>query len=184
MIKVYSFLSDIKRSYLTIAPTNVKTNLLFDYFESCAKEKIPDNITFKVVKGKKNYDLIRLHQAECHYFYSQKLIDVLSQFVDMSDKCYPIKIEGVEEQYYVIYNLPEYPYLNKEKAMFKEEPAFFMGSEITSPLFCITDTYLHIITEDLKNQLVKNKISNIVFTECFVCTEEEYEDWKKTQIKE
>ena len=31
-----------------------------------------------------------------------------SQFVDMSDKCYPIRIEGVEKQYYVIYNLKKY----------------------------------------------------------------------------
>lgn len=98
--------------------------------------------------------------------------------MDMSDKCYPIKIEGMEEQYYVIYNLDHYPFLNREKAMFDKEPYFFRGKEITTPLFGIRNTVLHVVTEELKNALIKNKISNIEFVESFLCTKEEYKEWQ------
>ena len=98
----------------------------------------------------------------------------------MSNKCYPIKIEGVEEQYYVIYNLNAYPYLNKEKAMFNEEPPFFCGTEIKIPLFSVVDTHRFVITEEIKNALIKNKISNIDFSEEFLCTEKEYKEWQKS----
>ena len=105
----------------------------------------------------------------------------MAQFFDISNKCYPIKVEGIEEQYYVIYNLDEFTYLNKEKAMFDEEPSFYLGSKITTPFFGITSTRCFVVTEEIKNALIKNKISNIYFKETFLCTEEEYEEWQKSK---
>ena len=102
---VFDFLNDFKRSQLEII-ANVSNKLLWEYLVPYKNEKLPENITFKVAAGKKNYDVIRLFQSG-EYFFSQKFIDVLSQFMDMSDKCYPIKVEGAEEQYYVIYNLDQ-----------------------------------------------------------------------------
>lgn len=177
METVFNFYNDFKRSQLELE-SDAPYSLLDKYLVPYQKERLPESVTFKVAAGKKNYDIIRLFESvQC--FYSQKFIDILSQFIDMSDKCYPIKIEGTEEQYYVIYNLKKYPFLNKEKAIFDEEPYFYCGKEIKTPLSCITNTYIKIVTEELKNALINNKISNIRFKEAYLCTREEYKAWKK-----
>ena len=179
MNSVFDFHNAFKRSQLEII-SNIPNKLIWDYLVPYKKERLPENITFKIAAGKKNYDLIRLFQSG-EFFFSQKFIDVLSQYMDMSNKCYPIKIEGAEQQYYVIYNLKKYPYLNKNKALFDEEPSFYSGKEITAPLFGITDTRCFVVTEELKNALIKNKISNIYFEESYIGTKEEYKEWKKAQ---
>lgn len=179
MKTVFNFHNDFKRSQLEISP-DVSYNLLWEYLVPYKDEKLPENVTFKVAIGKKNYDVIRLFESG-EYFFSQKFIDVLSQFMNMSDKCYPIKVDGAEEQYYVIYNLDKYPYINEEKASFDKEPSFYCGKEITAPLFGINDTRCFVVTEEVKNALIKNKISNIYFEESFLCTKEEYKVWKKSQ---
>ena len=179
MTTVFNFHNAFKRSQLEII-SNIPNKLIWDYLVPYKKERLPENITFKIAAGKKNYDLIRLFQSG-EFFFSQKFIDVLSQYMDMSNKCYPIKIEGAEQQYYVIYNLKKYPYLNKNKALFDEEPSFYSGKEITAPLFGITDTRCFVVTEELKNALIKNKISNIYFEESYIGTKEEYKEWKKAQ---
>ena len=179
MTTVFNFHNAFKRSQLEII-SNIPNKLIWDYLVPYKKERLPENITFKIAAGKKNYDLIRLFQSG-EFFFSQKFIDVFLQFMDMSDKCYPIKVEGAEQQYYVIYNLKKYPYLNKNKALFDEEPSFYSGKEITAPLFGITDTRCFVVTEELKNALIKNKISNIYFEESYIGTKEEYKEWKKAQ---
>ncbi len=181
MITVFSLGNAWKRSQLEIA-SEISYKILCERLIPYQKEKLPDNVTFKVATGKKAYDLIRLYESG-EYFFSQKIIDILSQFVDMSNKCYPINIEGVDKQYYVIYNLYAYPYLNKEKAMFEEEPPFFCGTKINTPLFSVTSTNRFVVTEDIKNTLIKNKISNIDFSKEFLCSEEEYKDWQKYNRK-
>ena len=95
MNTVFDLINDSKRSQLEIV-SNVSYTLLWDYLVPYKKEKLPDGITFRVSAGKKNYDVIRLFESG-EYFFSQKFIDVLSQFMDMSDKCYPIKVEDAEE---------------------------------------------------------------------------------------
>ena len=179
MTTVFNFHNAFKRSQLEII-SNIPNKLIWDYLVPYKKERLPENITFKIAAGKKNYDLIRLFQSG-EFFFSQKFMEVFSQFMDMSDKCYPIKVEGAEQQYYVMYNLDNYSFLNKEKAMFDKEPYFYCGKEITAPLFGINDTRCFVVTEELKNALIKNKISNIDFTESFLCTREEYKEWKKAQ---
>lgn len=178
MITVFNIHNDFKRSALEIS-SDASYKLLWEYLVPYQKKKLPESVTFKVAAGKKEYDLIRLFQSG-EFFFSQRFIDVLSKFIDMSNKCYPIKIEGAEEQYYVIYNLDEYPYLNKDKAIFNEEPHFYCGKGTETSFFSITNTRLFVVTEDIKNALIKNKISNIDFKEAFLCTEEEYKEWQKT----
>lgn len=179
MIIVNNFYDALKRSEIEIFSDDLPYKLLCDYLIPYHKEKLPDSVTFKVSAGKKNYDVIRLFESgEC--FFSQKFINVLSQFMDMSDKCYPIKVEGLEEQYYVIYNLDHYPFINKNRSMFNDEPSFYSGKKITTPLFGITDTRCHVVTKEIKNALIKNKISNIEFEESFLCTKEEYKEWRKS----
>ena len=79
------------------------------------------------------------------------IIEVLSQFVDMSDKCYPIKIEGVEEQYYVIYNLKTYPFWNKDDVVSAyDDPEYFGIHDKSIPIFGIDDTAYIIVSEEIK----------------------------------
>ena len=100
MITYYKIFNRFKRSMLEIT-SETDYKILRKYLDPLRKEKLPDDIKFKVAVGKKNYDIIRLYECG-EEFYSQRIIDVLSQFVDMSNKCYPIKIEGILEQYYII----------------------------------------------------------------------------------
>ena len=63
--------------------------------------------------------------------------------------------------------------------MFDEEPSFYLDSKITTPFFGITSTRCFVVTEEIKNALIKNKITNIDFEETFLCTKEEYKEWQR-----
>ena len=154
--------------------------ILRRYLDPLQKEKLPDGIKFKVAAGKKPYDITRLY-GFVEEFYSQRFIDVLSQFVDMSDKCYPITIEGIiEPQYYVIYNLDAYSFINRKEHKFIEDPCFWDVHDASLQLFGIKGTSFVIVSEDIKNALLSNKISNIFLTESFGCTKDEYKELKRT----
>lgn len=181
MISFYNFHSRNKRGMLVIAP-EVSDNTIVRYLKPLQKEKLPVGITFNVVAGKKMYDIIGLHHSWI-VFFSQKIIDILSQFIDMSDKCYPIVISGIEEQYYVIHNLQAYYLLNKEKQLFIDSPRYYKVYPPYLPIFGIDATGTIVVSEEVKDALLKNKASNIEFVECFGCTLEEYEEIKKNKSR-
>ena len=145
------------------------------------KMTLPNNITFSVVSGKKSYDIIRIYQA-VGKFFSKRIIDVFSQFIDMSDKCYPINIKDVDMKYYAIFNLSEVPYLNRKENNFLEEPFFIDARNMNAPIFSIKDSRLIFVTEEVKDALFDNKITNIYLEECFSCSGDGYERIKKTGI--
>ena len=145
------------------------------------KMTLPNNITFSVVSGKKSYDIIRIYQA-VGKFFSKRIIDVFSQFIDMSDKCYPINIKDVDMKYYAIFNLSEVPYLNRKENNFLEEPFFIDDRNMNAPIFSIKDSRLIFVTEEVKDALFDNKITNIYLEECFSCSRDGYERIKKTGI--
>ena len=145
------------------------------------KMTLPNNITFSVVSGKKSYDIIRIYQA-VGKFFSKIIIDVFSQFIDMSDKCYPINIKDVDMKYYAIFNLSEVPYLNRKENNFLEEPFFIDARNMNAPIFSIKDSRLIFVTEEVKDALFDNKITNIYLEECFSCSRDGYERIKKTGI--
>ena len=178
MKTVFNIHNAFKQSQLEIS-SNTSYDLLYEYLVPYKKDMLPEDVFFEVATGKKSYDLIRLFQSG-EFFFSQRFIDVLAHHVDMSDKCYPIKIKGIEEQYYVIYNIEESSYLNKEKSMFDEEPPFYCKNNIRNPLFAISNTRHFVVTDKLKNEIINNKLTNIEFTESFLCTREEYKEWRKS----
>ncbi len=180
MKTIYMFTHRFKRSMLEIT-SDTDYDTLWKYLNPLQTEKLPDNITFRVAAGKKAYDIIRLYESG-EKFHSQKVIDVLSQFVDMTDKCYPIKIEGVEEQYYFIYNLKAYPYLNRKENFYVDKPFYFGVEDSLIPIFGIQDTQYRIVSEDVKDALLKNKVTNIELMECFGCSKEEYKKIKKSKF--
>ena len=48
-----------------------------------------------------------------------------------------------------------------------------------SSFFSVANTNRFVVTEEIKNALIKNKISNIDFSKDYLCSEDEYKDWKK-----
>ena len=159
----------------------------YDILDKCLDptqtEKLPDDVCFKVAAGKKDYDIIRYYGVGWE-FYSQKIIDVLSQFVDMSDKCYPVKIDGVEKQYYVINNLKTYPFWNKDDVVsMYDDPCYFGINDKSISIFGIENTAFIIVSEEIKDALLKSKISNIELKETFGCSIEEYKKIKESNFK-
>ena len=169
-----------KNSMLEIT-SEIPVEYSWQYLTECSKDKLPDGIDFSVATGKKAYDIIRFFERG-EYFYSQRIINVFSQFIDMSDKCYPIIIKNVDMQYYVIYNLYGVPWINRKENTFCEEPNFIDASNTNVPIFCIENTGCFIVTEEVKDALFDNKITNISLKECFSCLREGYERIKKTGI--
>lgn len=182
MISSFSLAYRLKRGMLEIASAT-PDDILDKYLDPTQTEKLPEDVCFKVAAGKKEYDLIGYYQ-NWQVFYSQKFIDVLSQFVDMSDKCYPIKIEGVEQQYYAIYNLKTYSFWNREETItMRDDPYFFGIQDASIPIFGIEDTGFVIVSEKVKDALLKSKISNIDLNETFGCSFKEYKRIKESKFK-
>ena len=182
MISSFSLAYRLKRGMLEIASAT-PDDILDKYLDPTQTEKLPEDVCFKVAAGKKEYDLIGYYQ-NWQVFYSQKFIDVLSRFVDMSDKCYPVKIEGVEKQYYAIYNLKTYPFWNREETItMRDDPYFFGIQDASIPIFGIEDTGFVIVSEKVKDALLKSKISNIDLNETFGCSIEEYKKIKESNFK-
>jgi len=181
MISFYSFYHRFKRSMLEITSIT-PYDILWKYLDPLQKEKLPENIVFTIASGKKAYDIIRLYESG-EYFFSQRVINVLSQFTDMTDKCYPINIEGTNEQYYIIYNLEAYSFLNKDDLLFRYDPRFYYVQDNSLKIFGIKGTSSIIVSNEIKNALLKNKITNIELIECFGCSLEEYKEIKKSNLK-
>ena len=181
MFPIFYLTHRFKRSMLEIT-SETSSDILWDCLRPLHNKNLPENITFKVVAGKKKYDIIGRY-GYADFFYSQKFIDILSQFADMSNMCYPIKIDGIEEQYYVINNLKAYPFWNRKEHMFMDDPYFFGVPDENIHIAGIEDTSIILLSEEVKNALLKNKISNISLLETFGCSFEEYERVKKSNFK-
>ena len=181
MISLFCLTHRFKRSMLEIT-SETSYDILDKYLGPAQTEKLPD-VHFKVVAGKKNYDIIRYYGFAWE-FYSQKFIEVLSQFVDMSDKCYPIKLDGIEEQYYVIYNLKTFPFWNKDDVVsMYDDPCYFGINDKSISISGIDNTAFIIVSEEIKDALLKSKISNIELLETFGCSIEEYKKIKESNFK-
>ncbi len=182
MISFYYFSHRFKRSMLEIT-SETSYDILDKCLDPTQTEKLPDDVCFKVAAGKKDYDIIRYYGVGWK-FCSQKIIDVLSRFVDMSDKCYPVKIEGVEKQYYVIYNLKTFPFWNEDDAVSAyDDPCYFGIHDNSIPIFGIDNTAFIIVSEEIKDALLKSIISNIELLETFGCSIEEYKKIKESNFK-
>lgn len=173
MISLYNFNHRFKKGMLEITP-DVEVEDIWKYLLPMSTEKLPDGIGFSVVRGDKQYDIIRLHEGG-QRFFSQKVIDILSGFVDMSDKCYPIYIKDVDTQYYFMYNLKAYTWFNNRMFLDKDDPRYYDIQNASKYIYAIGGTLNIIVNEEVKDALVRENISNMELTECFGCTKGEFE---------
>lgn len=142
-----------------------------------AKEKLPEDVFFKVVCGKRWTDIIVYNQSAGINFYSQKIIDILKDFIDTTNICYPIKIEGIENlSYYTLYNLEVFPFINQSACLFSEEPPCFELLGKNPTLCTLSDSNLKVCSLELKQALEKSKLSNIFFNKIYALSLEEYLD--------
>ena len=180
-MKTFYRLSHRFKSSMLEITSDIPVEYSWQYLNTSRKEKLPDGIDFSVATGKKAYDIIRFFERG-ERFYSQKIIDILSHYVDMSNKCYPINIKDVDMKYYVIYNLYGVSYINSKENNFLEEPFFIDAHNVNESVICIQNTGYLFVTEEVKDALFDNKITNLYLEECFSCSRDGYERIKKTGI--
>jgi hypothetical protein len=179
MKKFYWFTTDFKRSMIEVTP-NISYHDIEPYMSPECKIKLPDDVVFKVAKGKKAYDSARHYQG-IQKFYSQKFIDILSEFYDVSKKCYPLKIIDFDASYHLFYNLTGIECFNDgyHNCNFGDEPCMFVLEDEFNDIFCFDGSYMVIISEEAKIALEKAKVTNICFYEVYGCTLAEKEEWLK-----
>lgn len=153
MKRYYSIRQELRNSVVQIKP-NRHYNEIGDFLLTSSSERLPDDVVFDVIKGKKWMDIIYYFEAASEYFFSRRFIDILSaQGIDMASHCYPIKINGYDNvDYYVMNNFKKYENINPDNIFDDiEEPLYFHIPDNDSCIPCIfsvQDTNLRIISEE------------------------------------
>ncbi len=186
MTEFFYFSGNIhSKAIIEICPTESHDFAFVEpYLYPTSKTRLPNEVVFRVVRGRRWTDVIVYHEAWSHTFYSQKIIDILGKFLDMSDKCYPIHIEGTDQRYYVIYNIEEYTYLNQKYGSFFRKPPYFELPDACPPLFTLSNSNLRVCSKELKEALIKAKIVNIRFRDVCGLTKEEKAIYEATEAIE
>ena len=179
MKKFFAFSNDFKNGVIEVKP-NLPFGDIFPQLLFSTKEKLPDEIVFSIKKGKKWTDLIYYYEFACSFFVSERIINLFSSKMDMSNSYYPIKFkESDTPQYYKLYNVKQYEGINSILETPEEVPYFYLPEEEIPPaLFTLKGSNLHIIDEDTMNQMKQMKITNIYFYEVYGLNAKEYEEWK------
>ena len=120
---------------------------------------------FVIDHGKRVKDIIAYFECGL-IFISDKFKTVLSDYVpDINQYLAPISIEGIDSQYYVFHDLPEYgKFLNNNLSYNSpEEIKCFSPYPINMHLFAIKGSKTIMLSKELKEAVVKAKITNIYF---------------------
>ena len=179
MKKFFTFRNDYKNGVIQVKP-NLPSGDIFPQLLFSTKEKLPDEIVFSIKKGKKWTDLIYYYEFAVIFFVSERVINLFSSKMDMSNSYYPIKFkESDTPQYYKLYNVKQYEGINSILETPEEVPYFYLPEEEIPPaLFTLKGSNMHIIDENTMNQMKQMKITNIYFDEIYGLNDEEYEEWK------
>ena len=184
MKRYYSIRQELRNSVVQIKP-NRHYNEIGDFLLTSSSERLPDDVVFDVIKGKKWMDIIYYFEGASNYFFSQRFIDILStQGIDMASYCYPIKINGYDNaDYSVIYNLRKYENINLDCLLDDfGEPSYFHIPDNDScipGIFSVQGTNLKIISEETMLVLQKNRVTNVRFKEVYAFSSAECAEWKK-----
>lgn len=157
-----------------------------DLLYHCGNDRIADDVVFEIKHNSKAMDIIYYYECISKRFHSEKLIKILSEFMDMSDKCYQINIKGLDSKYYFINNLPivsQFWEAHKTDDMFSSyrEP-FILYQDNVPPIFNIQGTHIIAVDRDVKNALEEGKLTNVKLSEyegIFRFSLEEYEAYQK-----
>ena len=120
---------------------------------------------FVINHGKRVKDTIAYHECGL-FFISEKFKAVLSDYVpDINQYLAPIFIEGIDSQYYVFHDLPEIgEFLNNSHSFNShEEIICFSPYPKNMHLFAIRGSKTTMFSQELKEAVIKAKVTNIYF---------------------
>ncbi len=142
------------------------------------------DLPFRICHGKKQRDIIYRYGDISIEFLSQNIYDFLSQYGDVSPYLYPIHIKDVDDVYYFVHNLPEVKFINRNVYIpdtnYETEISCFLLQDNLPPLFCLDDTRCKIITPEMKDAMIKAKLTNLAFEPVYgVSSMEEYYQLQK-----
>ena len=152
-----------------------------DFLYPDNNKRFPEDVVFTVKKGKRAFDLIFYYECVNHEFYSEKFIRLVSEFIDMSDKCQALKIDNYDGEYYVLKNLPSVNRFKHCRSQYfrNDEPEIIYEEREIPPIFLLEHTYIVVVNEEVKNAIEKAKLKNIIFEKCFQFSKEEYDAYNK-----
>lgn len=142
------------------------------------------NLPFRMCHGKKQRDIIYYYGDISIEFLSHNIYTFLSQYGDVSPYLYPIHIKDVDDVYYFFHDLPEVECINpnvyiSETGYKTEIPCFLLKDDLP-PLFTMSESRLKIITPEMKDAMIKAKLTNVAFRPIYgVSSMEEYYQLQK-----
>ena len=182
MKRYYVFTNALKRNVIQIKP-----NFKYDDIESLlyysSTEKLPEETVFRIIKGKKWTDIISNYEfAPCLFYISDRMVNLFSLYMDMSNCCHPINfVENISEKYYKLYNLQHYELVNPHNfcEQYNEVSYFYLPDGENPPsLFTLSERNFCIV-DDITFKLMNNlNLSNVYFDEIYSLNKAEYEEWK------
>lgn len=180
MEKYYTISSNFMRGCLYVYPVDEDLKYA-QYMVTTSPVGLKPHTEFEIIQGKREYDIICIFENVIHTLYSERLINVLSQFMDLTGKCVPVNVIGSETKYYSVYNFNKYFLFNSDYHFFgpnKEPLKILIKENLIFPATCGSNVF--IINEDIKKAIEKAKLKNICFYEIYGCNEAEYEEWKSS----
>ena len=142
------------------------------------------NLPFRICHGKKQRDIIYYYEGISIEFLSHNIYTFLSQYGDVSPYLYPIHIKDVDGVYYFVHNLPEVKFINRNVVIpntnFEREIRCFLLQDNMPSFFTLNDSRLKVIPPEMKDAMIKSKITNIEFEPIYgVSSMEEYYELQK-----
>lgn len=143
------------------------------------------DLPFRICHGKKQRDIIYYYGDISIEFLSHNIYTFMSQYWDVKPYFYPIHIKDVDDVYYFIHDLPEVKFINRKNTNFEREIRCFLLQDKMPPFFTLNDTRLTVITPDMKDAMIKAKITNITYEPVYGVSsmEEYYELQKKGKLR-
>lgn len=158
------------------------------FLEPFSSSPLPDGVEWRVKKGNRWSDQIPYFEAEVHKFYSARIVELLSSKINLTGRCFPLKIVGddvPEVMYYSLYNLPSYVCLNLERLRDPytpdDTPIFLLPADGTIPVGILTldHTIYKIVDEETMRQMKEMKATNMAFEEAYAVTQEEWDEMRR-----
>ena len=137
------------------------------------------DLPFRICHGKKQRDIIYYYEGISIEFLSQNIYDFLSRYSDVRPYLYPIRISDIDDAYYFVHNLPEVQFINRNVYIpgtnYETEIPCFLLQDNLPPLFSLDNTRCKIITPEMKDAMIKTKLTNVSFEPVYgVSSMEEY----------
>jgi hypothetical protein len=125
--------------------------------------RLNSNSIFKIKEGKKIFDIIQFYDSS-NFAISDRVKKVLEENNISGWSCFKIKIDGINENYYVFQNISKAGRILNLDAINNyetENREFDKNTWDGSDIFNLENTLLNIVTPKVKEVLEKAKVTNL-----------------------